>query len=59
LVETCSYIDIIYKFVVFDIVCLSPVQTGPGADPASYNVGTVSLSQELSGRSVALPAHPI
>jgi len=36
----------------------APVQTGPGAYPVSYTVGTVSLSWGLNGQSVALTTHP-
>jgi hypothetical protein len=36
----------------------APVQTGPGAHPASYTIGTGSLSQGYSGRCVALTTHP-
>ena len=34
------------------------VQTSPGTNPASYTMGTVSLSRGLSGRGVALNTHP-
>jgi len=34
------------------------VQTGPGAHPASYTMGTGSLSRGKSGRGVALITHP-
>jgi len=33
-------------------------QTGPGAHPASYTMGTGSLSREQSGRGMALTTHP-
>jgi hypothetical protein len=36
----------------------APVHTGPGAYPASYKMGTGSLSRGLSGRSVELTTHP-
>jgi len=36
----------------------APVQTGPGAHPASCTTCTGSLSRELSGRGVALNIHP-
>jgi hypothetical protein len=36
----------------------APVQTGPGAHPASYTMGTGSLSRGESGRGVALTTHP-
>ena len=35
------------------------VQTGPGAHPTSYKMGTWSLSRLYSGRGVALTTHPI
>jgi hypothetical protein len=35
----------------------APVQAGPGADPASYTMGTKSLSSEQSCRGVALTTH--
>ena len=35
----------------------TPVQTGPGAHPASYTVGTGSLFQGQSGRCVTLTTH--
>ena len=35
----------------------SPVQTGPGADPASYTRGTESF-RGISGRGVVLTTHP-
>jgi hypothetical protein len=34
------------------------VQNGPGAHPASYTMGTGSLSRGLSGRGVVLTTHP-
>jgi hypothetical protein len=37
----------------------APVQTGPGAHPASYTVGTGSFSGVESGRSVTLTPHPL
>jgi hypothetical protein len=37
----------------------TPVQTCPGAHPASYIMGTGSLSWGYSGRGVALTTHPI
>jgi hypothetical protein len=36
----------------------APVQSGPGAHPASYTMGTASFP-EVSGRVVALTIHPI
>jgi len=33
----------------------APVQTDPGAHPASCAMGTGSLSREVKGRGVALP----
>jgi hypothetical protein len=36
----------------------TPIHTGHGADPATYMMGTGSLSRGLSGRSVALTTHP-
>jgi hypothetical protein len=39
--------------------CISaPVQTDPVAHPASYTMGTGSLSRGQSGRGVALTTHP-
>ena len=35
----------------------APVQTGPGAHPVSYTMGTDSLSWVSSGRGVALTTH--
>ena len=35
----------------------APVQTGPGAHPASYKIGIGSLSRGQSGRGVALTTH--
>ena len=37
----------------------TPIQTGPGAHPASYKMGTGSLSRWKSDRGVALTTHPI
>ena len=37
----------------------TPVQTGPGAHPASCTVGTVSFQEVKSGRDVTLTPHPI
>jgi hypothetical protein len=37
----------------------APVQTGPGAHPASYKMGTGYLSRGLSGRGVELTTHPL
>ena len=37
----------------------APVQSGPGAHPSSYTMGTGSHSREYSGRGVALTTHPI
>ena len=36
----------------------APVQTGTGAHPASYTMGTGFLSWGQSGRGVALTTHP-
>ena len=36
----------------------APVQTGPGAHPASYTMGTGSFPG-VNGRGVALTTHPI
>jgi hypothetical protein len=36
----------------------APVQTGPGANPDSYKMGTESLFQGKRGRGVALTTHP-
>ena len=36
----------------------APVQTGPGAHPASCAMGTVFLSLEYSCQGVVLTAHP-
>ena len=36
-----------------------PVQTGPGAHPASCNMGTGSIPGEKCGRGVLLTTHPI
>jgi hypothetical protein len=37
----------------------APVQTGPGAHPASCTVGTVSFPGVKSGRGVTLTPHPL
>ena len=37
----------------------SPVQTGPGAHPASCTLGTVSFPGVKSGRGVTLTHHPL
>ena len=37
----------------------APVQTGPGAHPASCTMGTVSFLGVKSGRGVTLTPHPI
>ena len=37
----------------------APVQTGPGAHPASCTMGTWSFPGVKSGRSVTLTAHPL
>jgi len=37
----------------------APVQTGPGAHPASYIIGTGSFPGAKSGRSVTLTPHPL
>ena len=37
----------------------APVQTGPGAHPASCTMGTGSLPEVKSGRGVALTPHPL
>ena len=37
----------------------APDQTGPGAHPASYTMGTVSVPGVKSGRGVTLTTHPI
>jgi hypothetical protein len=36
----------------------APVQTGPGAQPASCTMGTRSFSWVESGRGVTLTSHP-
>ena len=36
----------------------APVQTGPGAHPASYTMGTGSFPGVKSGRGVALTTYP-
>jgi hypothetical protein len=36
----------------------TPIQTIPGAHPASYTMGIMSLFWGLSGRGVALATHP-
>jgi len=36
----------------------APVQTGPGAHPASYTMGTGSLSLGVKRLGVALTTHP-
>jgi hypothetical protein len=36
----------------------APVQTGPGAHPASCTMGTGSFSGVASGRGVTLTPHP-
>jgi hypothetical protein len=37
----------------------TPVQTGPGAHPASYTVGTRSFLGVKSGRGMTLTHHPL
>ena len=37
----------------------APAQTGPGAHPASYTLGTGSFPGVKSGRGVTLPPHPL
>jgi hypothetical protein len=37
----------------------APVQTGPGAHPASYTIGTGSFPGVKSARGVTLTAHPL
>jgi hypothetical protein len=37
----------------------APVQTGPGAQPASYTMGTGFFPGVKSGRGVTLTPHPI
>ena len=37
----------------------APVQTGPGAHPASYTIGTGSFPGVKSGRGVKLTPHPL
>jgi len=37
----------------------APVQTGPGAHPASYTMGTGSFPGVKSGRGVTLTPHPL
>jgi len=37
----------------------APVQTGPGAHPASCTMGTGSLPRVKSGRGVTLTTHPL
>ena len=37
----------------------APVQTGPGAHPASCSMGTGSFSRVKSGRGVTLTPHPL
>jgi len=37
----------------------APVQTGPGAHPASYKMGTGSFPGVKSGRGVTLTPHPL
>ena len=37
----------------------APVQTGPGAHPASCTMGTVSFPGVKNGRGVTLTPHPI
>ena len=37
----------------------TPVQTGPGAHPASCTMGTVSFPRVKSGRGVTLTPHPL
>ena len=37
----------------------APVQTGPGAQPASYKMGTGSFPGLNSGRGVTLTPHPL
>ena len=39
--------------------CSAPVQTGPGAHPASCTMGTGSFPGVKSGRGVTLPPHPL
>jgi len=42
-----------------EVVFYAPVQTGPGSHPASYIMGTGSLSQEIKRPGVTLTTHPI
>jgi len=37
----------------------APVQTGPGAHPASYTMGTETFPGIKSGRGVTLTPHPL
>jgi len=37
----------------------APVQTGPGAQPASCTMGTGSFPEVKSGRGVTLTPHPL
>ena len=37
----------------------APVQTGPGAHPASYTMGTGSFPGAKIGRGVTLTPHPV
>jgi hypothetical protein len=37
----------------------APVQTGPGAHPASCTMGTESFPEVKSGRGVTLTPHPL
>jgi len=45
------------EFRLGGVAFSAPVHTDPGAHPASYTMGTGSLSQSYSGGSVALNTH--
>ena len=53
--RTGRYVDRIPVGARFSV----PVQTGIGAHPTSYEMGTGSPSRRLSGSGVALTFHPI
>jgi hypothetical protein len=47
------------KKIQVGAILSAPVQTGPGAHPASYKMGTGSFPGLDSGRSVTLTPHPV
>jgi len=45
--------------ILVGVRCSAPVQTGPGAHPASYTMGTGSFPGVKSGWGVMLTPHPL